>query len=47
MIRFVNAEDRMLVLDWRPWHVNGLNFIVKKWSPFFDSYTAIINIIDQ
>ena len=47
MIRFANAEDRMLVFDQRPWHVNVLNFVVKKWSPFFDSYTAISNRIDQ
>lgn len=47
MIRFANADDRMLVFDQRPWHVNRLNFVVKKWTPFFDSYIAIINRIDQ
>ncbi|KAJ8424545.1 hypothetical protein Cgig2_010845 [Carnegiea gigantea] len=47
MIRFTNAEDRMLVFDQRPWHVNGLNFVVQKWTPFFDCYSATINRIDQ
>ncbi|KAJ8433860.1 hypothetical protein Cgig2_032071 [Carnegiea gigantea] len=47
MIRFTNAEDRMLVFDQRPWHMNGLNFVVKKWAPFFNSYTAVIHRIDQ
>lgn len=47
MIRFANAEDRMLVFDHRPWHVNRLNFVVTKWTPFFDSYIVVINRIDQ
>lgn len=47
MVRFANAEDRMLVFDQRPWHVNGLNFVVKKWTLFFDSYTTTITRIDQ
>lgn len=47
MVRFANAEDRMLVFDQRPWHINGLNFVIKKWTPFFDSYTVIITRIDQ
>jgi len=37
----------MVVYDQRPWHVNGLNFVIQKWTPCFDSYTAIITKIDQ
>ncbi|KAJ8422986.1 hypothetical protein Cgig2_013879 [Carnegiea gigantea] len=47
MLRFTTVEDRILVFDQRPWHVNGLNFVVKKWTPFFDSYTASFDRIDQ
>lgn len=47
MLRFANAEDRMLAYDQRPWHVNGLNFVIQKWTPFFDSYSAFISRIDQ
>ena len=42
LLRFASAEDRVLVYDQRAWHVNGLNFILQKWSPCFDSYTASI-----
>lgn len=27
--------------------MNGLNFVVQKWTPFFDSYSTTINRIDQ
>ena len=47
LLRFANAEDRLLVYDQRPWHVNGLNFVLQKWSPCFDSYIASITKIDQ
>ena len=30
MIRFANSEDRLLVYDQRPWHVNGLKFVLQK-----------------
>jgi len=33
MMRFANAEDRMLVFDHGPYHVNGLNFVVQSGQP--------------
>ena len=47
MIRFANSEDRRLVFELRPCHINGLNFVIQKWTPFFDSYSAVITHIDQ
>ncbi|KAJ8424036.1 hypothetical protein Cgig2_032185 [Carnegiea gigantea] len=47
MICFANSEDRRLVFELRPWHINGLNFVIQKWTPFFDSYSAVITHIDQ
>lgn len=47
MIQFANSEDMRPVFELRPWHVNGLNFVIHKWTPFFDSYSAILAHIDQ
>lgn len=49
MLRFANfeGEGRRLVFEHRPWHVNGLNFVIQLWTLFFDSYSAIITKIDQ
>lgn len=37
----------MLVFDQRPWFVNGLNFVVICWVPFFDPYHTVITRVDQ
>ena len=37
----------MLVYDKRSRYVSGLNFVIQKWTRFFDSYSASITIIDQ
>ncbi|KAJ8438410.1 hypothetical protein Cgig2_004520 [Carnegiea gigantea] len=47
MLQFTNAVDRLLVYDQRPWHVNGLNLLILKWTSFFDPYTTPITSIDQ
>lgn len=47
LLRFANVEDRVLVYDQRSWHVNGLNFVLQKWSTCFDSYIASITKIGQ
>ena len=47
MLRFSNFEDRRLVFQLRPWYVNGLNLAIRNWTPFFDSYSALITKIDQ
>jgi len=36
LIRFANAQDRVLVYDKRPFFINGLNFVLKPWVVFFD-----------
>jgi len=35
------------VFDQRPWFVNGLNFAIMCWVPFFDPYHSIITRVDQ
>lgn len=47
LLRFANAKDRYLVYDQRPWHVNGFNFVIQNWTPFFDPYSTEITSIDQ
>lgn len=47
LIRFANCQDKMLVFDQRPWFVNGLNFVVTNWAPFFDPYHTAITKVDQ
>jgi len=36
LIRFANSQDKGLVFEQRPWYVNGLNFVLIPWVPFFD-----------
>jgi len=36
LIRFANAQDKMLVFDKRPFFVNSLNLVLKPWVAFFD-----------
>jgi len=47
LIRFANAQDRMMVCDKRPFFVNGLNFVLKPWVVFFDPYASEIVKVDQ
>ena len=44
---FANSQDRGLVFDQRPWYVNGLNFVLIPWIPFFDPYNTLITRVDQ
>lgn len=46
-IIFANSEDKEMVWRERPWHVNGLNFMLSYWLPFFDPYSACIDSVDQ
>ena len=36
-----------MVWNGRPWHVSGLNLVLRRWEPFFDPYSATIQRIDQ
>uniref|UniRef100_A0A7C9CSY6 DUF4283 domain-containing protein n=1 Tax=Opuntia streptacantha TaxID=393608 RepID=A0A7C9CSY6_OPUST len=47
LFRFSNLQDISLVWDGRPWHVSGLNLVLRRWEPFFDPYSATIQRIDQ
>jgi len=47
LFRFSNIQDISLVWDGRPWHVSGLNLVLRRWEPFFDPYSATIQRIDQ
>ena len=47
LLRFANSQDRGLVFDQRPWYVNGLNFVLIPWVPFFDPYSTLISRVDQ
>ena len=47
LLRFANAEDKLLVFDQRPYFVNGLNFVLKPWVEFFDPYQASLDRVDQ
>ena len=43
LLRFANAEDKLLVFDQRPYFVNGLNFVLKPWVEFFDPYQTSLD----
>jgi len=47
LFRFANALDLNLVWEGRPWHVSGLNLVLRRWEPFFDPFSATIERIDQ
>ena len=47
LLRFANSQDKTLVYDQRPWYLNGLNFILLPWGPFFDPYDIVITRVDQ
>jgi len=47
LFRFSNLQDIALVWNGRPWHVSGLNLVLRRWEPFFDPYSATIHRIDQ
>jgi len=47
LFRFSNLHDISLVWNGRPWHVSGLNLVLKRWEPFFDPFSATIQTIDQ
>ena len=47
LFRFSNLPDINLVWNGRPWHVSGLNLVLRRWEPFFDPYSATIQRIDQ
>lgn len=47
VLHFSNVEDKVLVYDNRPWHVNGLNFVIDNWVPFFDLYSTSIGRINR
>ena len=47
LFRFSNMQDITLVWNGRPWHVSGLNLVLRRWEPFFDPYSATIQRIDQ
>jgi len=47
LFRFSNLQDITLVWNGRPWHVSGLNLVLRKWEPYFDPYSATIQRIDQ
>jgi len=46
LLRFANAQDKMLVFNRRPYFINGLNFVLKPWVPFFDPFFADIERLD-
>ena len=45
--KFANVEDKEMVSNERPWHVNGLNLVLSTWLPFFDPYSTCIGRVDQ
>jgi len=47
LFRFSNLQDISLVWEGRPWHVSGLNLVLRRWEPFFDPFSATIQRIDQ
>jgi len=47
LFRFANVQDLNLVWDGRPWHVSGLNLVLRRWEPYFDPFSATIERIDQ
>jgi len=47
LFRFSNMQDITLVWNGRPWHVSGLNLVLRRWEPYFDPYSATIERIDQ
>ena len=47
LLRFSTSQDKNLVFEQRPWFVNGLNFVLLPWTPFFDPYNTIITRVDQ
>lgn len=46
-ITFDHAEDRDSIWEGRPWFVQGLNFVLKPWSPMFISHNQQITHVDQ
>jgi len=47
LFRFSNLHDISLVWNGRPWHVSGLNLVLRRWEPLFDPFSATIQRIDQ
>ena len=47
MFQFSNLQDLTLVWEGRPWHVSGLNLVLRCWEPYFDPFSATIQMIDQ
>ena len=47
LFRFSNLQDITLVWNGRPWHISGLNLVLRRWEPFFNPYSATIQRIDQ
>jgi len=47
LVRFATVDDRNLVYNNRPWLVNGLNFILTPWIPFFDPFSNAIDKVNQ
>ena len=47
LVCFANSEDRDMVFQNRPWFVNGLNFILLPWTPFFNPFQTNIDKVDQ
>ena len=47
LLRLANSQDKGLVFDQRPWYVNGLNFVLLPWVPFFDTYNTLIMRVYQ
>ena len=46
LIHFATSQDRTSVFNQRPWYVNGLNFVLLPWLPFFDPYHTPISRVD-
>ena len=47
LLRFATVADKDYVWFNRPWFVQGLNFVLSAWMPYFDPYSALIGRIDQ
>jgi len=47
LFRFSNLQDITLVWNGQPWHVSGLNLVLRQWEPFFDPFSTTIQRIDQ
>ena len=47
LFQFSNLQDITMVWNGRLWHVSGLNLVLRRWEPYFDTFSATIHIIDQ